>query len=102
MTPISTAVVVALAFSAACAPGASEAPLRSPSQDYRPPPPSTADGRIVGADGVDPRDRLEEGPAVGDKASNKIAPGWAVDAKGMHYDPKKRVGGEVEHTEEKE
>lgn len=96
----SSIAVVGLALSlAACSPASSEGPLRSPSQDYRPPPPSTSDGRVVGADGVDPRDRLEEGPSVG--GDGKPAPGWEVDAKGVRYDKKKRVGGAVEQREEK-
>jgi hypothetical protein len=97
MTATRIVLLFALGLVSACSPAASDAPLRSPSRDYRPPAPSTSDGRIVGADGVDPRDRLEEGPAVG--RENGAAPGWTVDKKGPRFDPKKRVGGDIDRPE---
>jgi hypothetical protein len=85
-------------LSAACGSSNQDAPLRSPTLDYRPPPPATADGKGVGADGVAPQDRLEEGPAAGTKAG--LAPGWKAGEEGLHYDPKQRVGGEVDRKNE--
>jgi len=76
----------------ACGPAA-DAPLRSPSQDYPHPPPTTSDGEVVGADGVAPSDRLQEGPRVG--SEDELAPGWKVDEHkgGLKHDPKERTGG---------
>jgi hypothetical protein len=85
-------------LSAACGSSNQDAPLRSPTLDYRPPPPVTADGKVVGADGVPPQDRLEEGPAAGTKAG--LAPGWEAGEEGLRYDPKQRVGGEVDRKNE--
>jgi len=68
------------------------APLRSPSLDYEPPSPqSAADGQTVGADGVSPGDKLGEGVST-----SGPAPGWGADKTGPTYDPKKRVGGNVD------
>lgn len=78
----------------ACGSSNSDAPLRSPTLDYRPPPPVTADGEVVGADGVPPGDKLEEGPGGGTKPG--LAPGWKVDERGLRYDPKERTGGAVD------
>jgi hypothetical protein len=66
---------------------------RSPTLDYQPPAPTTADGRTVGADNVRPADKLEEGPRVG--SENRLAPGWKVNKQGLSYDPKARVGGAI-------
>jgi hypothetical protein len=77
-----------------------DAPLRSPSHDYRPPPPTTAEGKGVGADGVAPGDRLEEGAQVG--VQPVLAPGWNADEHGLHHDPKRRVGGSVDTKHEEE
>lgn len=91
----------ALALAASsCAANSSEAPVRSPSRDYQPPPPRTSDGQVVGANGVEPRDSLEEGPQVG--TENALAPGWKADEHGLHHDPKQRVGGAVDKQPEKE
>jgi len=82
-------------LAAACGSSNPDAPLRSPTLDYRPPPPATAgDGEVVGADGVSPQDRLEEGPSAGSEPG--LAPGWKADEKGLRYDPKERVGGDVD------
>jgi len=78
----------------ACGAANPDAPLRSPSQDYRPPPPDTLDGRPVRAEGGLPEDRLEEGAVVGTEPA--LAPGWKADEHGVHHDPKKRVGGAVD------
>ena len=67
----------------ACGAGNPDAPLRSPSQDYRPPPPDTIEGQPVGADGVPPGDRLEEGAVVGNEPG--LAPGWQADEHGVHH-----------------
>lgn len=40
-------------------------PPRSPTTDYPHPASRTADGQVVGADGVPPEDRLRAGPKVG-------------------------------------
>jgi hypothetical protein len=103
MTPRIELCRYALALAAVvagCGARNNEAPLRSPSQDYRPPPPVTADGKIVGADGVSPGDRLEEGAKVGTDPG--LAPGWEAGEHGPRYDPKRRVGGavDVEHEHE--
>ena len=68
------------------------APLRSPSLDYSPPAPTTADGHSVGADGVGPGDKMHQGVT-----SNGPAPGWDISKKdGLTSDPKRRVGGAVD------
>lgn len=74
----------------ACSAGGG-APLRSPSLDYAPPPPTSADGDTIGADRRGPGDKLEEGAS-----SRGPAPGWAAGKTGPTYNPKRRVGGEVE------
>lgn len=91
------AVMVALAL-VGCTSSSRDAPLRSPSNDYRPPAPTTSDGRTVGVDGVDPRDRLEEGAGAGSESG--LAPGWKVGDDGLKYNPKDRVGGEVDTKHE--
>src|SRR5450432_4230173 len=71
---------------------AQDAPLRSPALDYEPPPPeSAADGQPVGADRVSPGDKLGQGVSTAGPA-----PGWSADKTGPTYDPKKRVGGNVD------
>lgn len=73
------------------------APLRSPALDYQPPPPeSAADGEPIGADGVSPGEKLDQGPSTAGPA-----PGWSVDKGGPEYDPKKRVGGAVDPPPER-
>jgi hypothetical protein len=54
----------------------------------------------VGADGVRPEDRLEEGPQVGTESA--LAPGWKADEKGLRHDPKQRTGGAIDKKPEKE
>lgn len=93
--------LVALVIAAAlvgCAASGQDAPVRSPTRDYQPPAARTSDGLVVGADGVDPRDRLEEGPRIGNEPA--LAPGWKVDKKGLAYDPEERVGGAIEKKPE--
>jgi hypothetical protein len=93
--------LVALILSAAlvgCAAHAENAPVRSPTRDYQPPVARTSDGAAVGADGADPRDRLEEGPRVGNDMA--LAPGWKVDKTGVKYKPEERVGGAVDKKPE--
>lgn len=86
--------LIASALSA-CAGGSSEAPLRSPTHDYPPPPPRESDGRVMGADNIPPGERLEQGAAVG--TDNELAPGWQVgEEKPLEYDPEKRKGGATE------
>ncbi len=78
-----------LLFGCASQPGG---PLRSPSLDYTPPPPSTNDGDTVGADRRGPGDKLHEGVT-----SDGPAPGWTVGGKGgLKQDPKDRVGGAID------
>jgi hypothetical protein len=74
-----------------CAQSNTAPPLRSPSLDYAPPPPTTADGDTVGADRKGPSDKLHEGVTT-----DGPAPGWDASKKGLEYDPKKRVGGAVD------
>ena len=74
----------------ACGSGGGAA-LRSPSLDYTPPPPETADGDPVGADREGPSDKLHEGIT-----SSGPAPGWNANDKGLTYDPKERVGGAID------
>ncbi|MEI9936479.1 MAG: hypothetical protein WDO69_04570 [Pseudomonadota bacterium] len=69
----------------------SGAPLRSPSLDYSPPAPTTADGDTVGADRRGPADTLHQGVTT-----DGPAPGWDVSKGGPSYDPKHRVGGAVD------
>jgi hypothetical protein len=87
-------LVAALAVSA-CAESSAEAPLRSPTRDYPPPPPREPDGRTMGADNIAPEERLEQGAQVGE--DSKLAPGWkAEERKGLDYDPDRRKGGAVD------
>lgn len=44
---------------------AEKAPPRSPTTDYPHPAARSADGQVVGADGVSPEDRMRAGPKVG-------------------------------------
>jgi hypothetical protein len=69
----------------------SSPPVRSPSLDYAPPAPTTADGEPVGADRRGPADKLHEGVT-----SDGPAPGWDVGKAGLTSDPKKRVGGAID------
>jgi hypothetical protein len=72
-----------------CAARREEQPvLRSPSLDYRPPGPTTVEGKPVGADNVAPADRLKEGAQLGNESA--LAPGWSVDKKkGLSHSPKR-------------
>ena len=69
----------------------STTPVRSPSLDYAPPTPTTADGDTVGADRRGPGDKLHEGVT-----SDGPAPGWSAGKEGVTFDPKHRVGGAVD------
>lgn len=82
-----------LLFVTGCLETSGPAPLRSPSNDYRPPPPTTSDGQVVGADRKPPADKLAEGPS-----NTGAAPGWKLDSSGISYDPKARVGGEIDRS----
>jgi hypothetical protein len=42
-----------------------ETPMRSPSMDYPPPPVETADGQVLGADGMRVEDKLRTSPRIG-------------------------------------
>jgi len=75
----------------ACGQANAAAPVRSPSLDYAPPAPTTADGDTVGADRRSPGDKLNEGVT-----SDGLAPGWDAGKAGPTYDPKRRVGGAVD------
>ncbi len=82
-------VVVSFSLGLACAEQqAQEAPARSPAQDYPPPPPTTSDGQVVGADGVPPGDKLQQGPRVG--TDTALAPGWTEKKGALKYDAKER------------
>jgi hypothetical protein len=89
----SVASVVGLFFVTGCLETSGTAPLRSPSNDYRPPPPTTSDGQVIGADRKPPADKLAEGPS-----DHGAAPGWKVDSTGISYDPRARVGGEIDRS----
>lgn len=96
MTSMRWLWVVVLGLLAGCKPAA-DAPLRSPSLDYRPPSPTTSDGRVVGVDNKPPEDHIAEGP------SNKgFAPGWSFGKGKWPYDQRKRVGGAIDMRERKE
>ncbi len=86
-----SASVLGCSWLIACAQSNATAPVRSPSLDYSPPPPTTADGDTVGADRRGPSDKLHEGAT-----SDGPAPGWDVNKNGLEYDPKRRVGGAVD------
>ncbi|MES1177621.1 MAG: hypothetical protein ABUL62_25075 [Myxococcales bacterium] len=83
-------VVLGLVCLAACSSGTG-APVRSPSLDYSPPAPTTADGDTVGADRAGPGDKMHQGVT-----SDGPAPGWSATKKGPSYDPKQRVGGAID------
>ncbi len=75
----------------ACSQASTAAPVRSPSLDYAPPAPTTADGDTIGADRRGPGDKLHEGAT-----SDGLAPGWDANKDGLTYDQKHRVGGAVD------
>jgi hypothetical protein len=61
-----------LLFGCAAAP---ESGLRSPSNDYQPPPPNSAsDGQPIGADRLSPSDKLDGGVKADDGKLNAPAP----------------------------
>jgi len=80
-----------------CAEASPNAPLRSPSQDYGPPPPTTSDGRVVGVDNKSPGDHIAE-----NASSRGAAPGWNFQKNRPLYDPRRRVGGAVDIKEPSE
>ena len=49
-------------------------PTRSPSLDYALPPAQTADGQILGVDGVPPENRLRESPRLGSGIATPAGP----------------------------
>lgn len=64
--PLLPLLIVLLAPAcAAFGSSAGSAPMRSPSLDYAQAPVETADGQILGADGVPPEDKLRQSPRVG-------------------------------------
>ena len=82
--------VLGLLLLAACGSG-SGGILRSPSLDYEPPAPTTADGDTVGADQTGPGDKVHQGVTT-----TAPAPGWSANKDGAAYDPKQRVGGAID------
>ncbi len=90
--------LLSIAFlGSACA--SKEKPLtRSPSLDYRTDQPRTADGRVIGADGIDPKDRLTASAKAGSEGS-ELAPGWYVEDGKLKYDPERR--GDPDANEDK-
>lgn len=82
--------VVLLVSVLGCAGESEQKPLtRSPSTDYRTDQPRTADGRPLGADGINPGDRLAAGAKVGEEGP-ELAPGWYVEEGKLKYDPERR------------
>lgn len=53
---------------------------------------------MIGADGVEPSDRLESGARVG--TEDALAPGWQADDQGLRYDPNAQPGSS-EHSDKK-
>lgn len=89
------AAVLAASIAWACASTNPDAPLRSPTQDYPPPPPRESDGRTMGADNIPPGERLEQGARAG--TDNELAPGWELDEqKRPRFDPEQRKGGAID------
>jgi hypothetical protein len=76
----------ALVVACACA-TQTDKPVRSPARDYRPEPPRTADGQVLGADGKDPGALLEESGTT-----DHAAPGWTLDDEGLKYNPSRPAG----------
>jgi hypothetical protein len=59
------------ALLAAC--GSPANPPQSPSNDIQPPATTTGDGKVIGADGVPPAQKLEEGPKLDSRDGVKPA-----------------------------
>ncbi|HET9959485.1 MAG TPA: hypothetical protein VFQ61_33570 [Polyangiaceae bacterium] len=68
-----------------CAAPAQETAPRSPTLDYPHPAPRTSDGEVIGADGVDPTDKLRQGPTVGTPTAP--GPGWKAEEGKLKPDP---------------
>ncbi|MFO7177326.1 MAG: hypothetical protein DIU78_001390 [Pseudomonadota bacterium] len=83
-----------LPLAVACVEQGRNAPVRSPRHDYgREPVRTSSDGTVVGADGKDPEQKVEE----------VTSSGWYVDEAGVpRYDPARRVGGNVDKKFETE
>ena len=70
---------------------------RSPSYDYQQEQ-RAAGGDVLGADRKSATDKLAEGAT-----QKSLAPGWRLRRKdGLSYDPKQRVGGEIDPPHEVE
>ncbi|HXK19701.1 MAG TPA: hypothetical protein VNG33_17945 [Polyangiaceae bacterium] len=67
---IATAVTLA-ALLAAC--GSPTNPPQTPTNDPQPPAPTTGDGKTIGADGVPPAQKLQEGPKLDSRDGVKPA-----------------------------
>jgi hypothetical protein len=67
---LSTAVTLS-ALLAAC--GSAANPPQSPNNDARSPATTTSDGKVIGADGVSPAQKLEEGPKLDSRDGIKPA-----------------------------
>lgn len=73
--------LLSLLFVSACGAQQNQAPARSPSLDYPPPPVTTSNGEEVGADRVPPGDKLKQGPSVGTEGAQPSAgPGGGTGA----------------------
>src|SRR5690606_18879264 len=79
---------VLLPIAVACVERDRNAPVRAPRHDYaREPIRLNSDGTVVGVDGKDPQEKVEE----------VTSSGWYVDEHGVpRYDPKRRIGGNVD------
>jgi len=64
-------IAALLVVLAAC--GAPGNPVRSPSNAQQPPATTTSDGKVIGADGVPPGQKLEEGPRLDSRDGLKPA-----------------------------
>ena len=73
MSHLSIAATAATLAALLAACGAPATPPQSPTNDAQPPATTTGDGKVVGADGVPPGQKLEEGPKLDSRDGFKPA-----------------------------
>lgn len=71
MTRIYISIAALTVLLAAC--GAPANPPQSPINDHQPPATSPGDGKVIGADGVSPAQKLEEGATIDSRDGAKPA-----------------------------